>query len=105
MTFKTTKIKSYALQNSIIVLLAASILASAVWIIILYNHKVNFVNGAQKMKEEIQLTQAQVAAAQEKTFAIFSGGEVNQFAKNLGLVKEQHPQYIEINKPWVSASR
>lgn len=100
-----TRTKSYALQNSIIGFLIFAVLASAVWVIVLYNRKVNFVNGAQKMKEQIQLTQAQIATVQEKTFAIFSGGEVEQFAKNLGLVKEQHPQYIEISKPWVSASR
>lgn len=100
-----TRIKSYAFQNSILVFLVFAVLASAVWVIILYNRKVDFVNGAQKMKEEIQLTQAQSAAAQEKAFSIFHSGEVDQFAKNLGLVKEQHPEYIEINKPWVSASR
>lgn len=100
-----TKIKSYVLQNSIIGFLALAVLASSAWVIILYNRKVDFVNSAAKMKEQIQLTQAQIAVAQEKTFSIFSGGEVDQFAKSLGLVKEQHPQYIEITKPWVSASR
>lgn len=99
------RIKSYALKNSIIVLLALTVLATAVWVIILYNRKVDYVNGAQKMREEIQLAQAQSVEAQEKTFGIFSSGEVEQFAKNLGLVKEQHPEYIEIAKPWVSASR
>jgi hypothetical protein len=100
-----TRTKSYAFQNSILVCLAFAVLASSAWLIILYNHKVNFVNGAQKMKADIELTEAQSAAAQEKAFAIFHNGEVEQFAKNLGLVKEQHPEYIEINKPWVSASR
>src|SRR5947207_2257008 len=106
MPFETvTRTKSYALQNSTIGFLVIAVVVSAAWVIILYNRKVNFVTGTQKMKEEIQLTQANVAAAQEKTFAIFSSGEVDKFAKNLGLIKEQHPEYIEINTPWVSASR
>jgi len=100
-----TRTKSYALQNSVIAILLLQVLAAAVWIIVLYNRKVDYTNGASKMREETQLTQARSVQDQEKTFSIFHGGEVEQFARGLGLIKEQHPEYIEISKPWVSASR
>lgn len=85
--------------------LALGVVAAAVWLIVLYNHKVTYVNGVSDMRSKMQSIEAQNVEAKEKIFSLFHSGEVEQFAAELGLVREQHPEYVEISKPWVSASR
>lgn len=98
--------KKHTLENLAIILLATVMVACTVWLIVLYNKKVEYVNGARKIKEEVQLVEAENVAHKEEIFSLFHSGEVEQFAQDLGLVKEQNPEYLEINKPWVvSASR
>lgn len=106
MNLEIQKQEKHTLENIILGVLALIFLGATAWLIVLYNKKVEYVNGAAELKEEIQLVEAENVAHKERIFALFHNGEVEQFAKDLGLVKEQNPEYLELNKSWVvSASR
>ncbi len=104
MNFEPTP-KTSNLKNYILALLALSIVGCTSWLVVLYNRKVDYVNGTAKIKEDKQLLEAQSVEAKEKIFSLLGSGETDKLAAQLGLVKENHPEYIEVQKPWVSASR
>lgn len=104
MNFEPTH-KKNNFKNYILALLVLLIVSGTVWLVVLYNRKVDYVNSVTKIKQDKQLLEAQSVQDKEKIFSLLGSGEMDQFATQLGLVKENNPEYIEISKPWVSASR
>jgi len=75
------------------------------WLIILYNQNVNLTHNLDERKTELQSLEANNAELKEQFFALFTASNVEQFAKERGLIKEKNPRYFKVDEPWVFAVR
>jgi cell division protein FtsL len=72
-------------------------------LVVIYNQTVNFKHSITDLKTSIQQTASETASFNDQVFSIFDLRKVGELAKSQGLVREVHPNYLEVNS-WVLAS-
>ena len=85
------------------VVFALPLLAMIAVLIMFYNQTVNLKHSITDLKADIQQAATETASLKDQVFAIFDPQKVGDLAKSQGLVKEVHPNYLEVNS-WVLAS-
>src|SRR3989344_2535022 len=92
-----------SLLNKTIFALVGVVVATAFWLVILYNNIVDLEHGISSVREEIKSLQVESVDLNEKLFAIFDS---SNFSKVLGanLIQDKNPEYMEVSSKWHFAS-
>ncbi len=90
-----------SILNFLLVLAFSLLFISSLILIVLYNYVVNFNKNIVKMEKDIKQFEIQTTELTEKIFDIVSGDNLEKIAQEYGMVKENNPEYLEINsKSW-----
>ena len=87
-----------------LMILGGVVLASVMWLIMLYNQTVSWTHAASNMRESIMKIQSESSELKGKVFALFDPERVSQFAAAEGMVADRNQEYAPIIKEWAVAS-
>lgn len=98
-----TFIRSEKHNTILFVVLGLPLIFTVIILVMFYNQTVNLKHSITDLKTDIQQTATETASLKDQVFSIFDMQKVGDLAKSQGLVKEVHPNYLEVNS-WVLAS-
>lgn len=90
--------------NWVLWTLTATVMLSAVWLVIAYNQVVNLSHTVAETKARIAELNAQNAELKEQAFAMLDAGKFEKLALDAGFVQDKSPVYFEVNSQWALAS-
>ena len=85
--------------------MGSALIAGALWLVVLYNLSVDLEYKLKEAKAEFQKIEAQNAEFQDKIFAVFKSENLENFAKDKGLIKDQEPEYFRLTQQWAQDSQ
>ena len=85
--------------------LSVATMAGTFWLVVAYNQTVNVSHNISKMKAQLDAIGAENTAASNQIVATLSAKQAAALAADDGLVQENKPQYVTINKQWPIVSR
>lgn len=88
--------------------LVVPLIASVMWLVVLFNQTVTLNHETQKLSISFQEIQAENAELKEQIFNMFNGDEAKELAEMKGLLEDKYPEYVEVGRrpqPWELASQ
>lgn len=84
----------------ILVLLAFTLLVSAIWLVIAYNRLVNLKHGVSDLNTRLKQVQTENAGLKNSLFTLVSQDGLDKFVQSRNLILEKNPKYLSVNSQW-----
>jgi len=97
--------KPKSLITLALIVLAVAVLTGTFWLVVVYNQTVNTAHNIAAAKAQLDEIGSKNTALNNQIVATLSTNEASAIAAQDGLVQENHPQYVTINKQWPIVSR
>lgn len=92
-------------QSAVMAALIVFSIGASVELVYLYNRAVNLKANVAAVREDIQDIETQNAEMKEQIFGLLSPDNFQEFAAERGLVQENSPRYLEVDRKWSIASQ